>query len=248
MAILLAAVGALSACGGYGSTNPTSPTSSASPTTPTSAAGSTGPTSSTGAPPGAGVTVDELRAGTEWQGTFSITLEVWDYCASPEGSLELSHAETYTRTESFSFATAGPLEDEDGLQETNPFYLSAGTQPNDPGTVQLTIFSAGLLAVEGSNQQPFLHQYWELRYTGGRINGELVDDARPFGFDNNRFYDASPNTPCQPELGMLPTLYPMQEGATMLADIGEREMTMVVEGRSHDDARRFRIEASATRS
>jgi hypothetical protein len=205
------------------------------------------PSTTTTAAATGSLSADELRAGTDWRGTFTIHLEVWDLCASPPGSLERTRSGSYDRTESFTFATAAPFADGDGVHETNPFYVSGGTHVDDPGPVALTIYSAGLLAVDGSGLQPSLHQYWDLAYDGGRLTGTLVDDAAESGFDYNRFYDDDPITPCEPGLGMITKVYPMAEGATLTADLGAGEMTLVIEGASRDAARRFRIEATARR-
>ena len=39
----------------------------------------------------------------------------------------------------------------------------------------------------------------------------------------------------------------MQEGATLVADFGDTAMSLVIEGRSVDEARRWTVEATATR-
>ncbi len=191
--------------------------------------------------------IAELTDGTEWHGSFTITLEVWNYCGSPPGSLELSLADTYERTERFSFSTAAPTEDPSGARERNPFYVSAGTDTEEPGVVNLTMFSAGLVSFD-ENDEPFLVQYWELDYSDGRLTGELVEDGRELGAAFNAFYDENPLVPCQPEQFKLTQPYPMQEGASLVADLGPTLMTMLVEGRSFDESRRWRVEAVATRS
>ena len=189
-------------------------------------------------------TTDDLVAGTEWHGEFTITIERWNYCG-PNGISELVLADTITRTESFSFATSAPFEDESGAQETNPFYFSAGTDPEDPGTVNLTVFSAGLVSFDVTDE-PMLTQYWNAEYVDGQLTGELVEDGREIGAAYNLMWDENPLVPCQPGLEMTQA-YPMQEGATLVADFGDTAMSLVIEGRSVDEARRWTVEATATR-
>jgi hypothetical protein len=194
-------------------------------------------------------TLAELKKGISWKGTFTMTLEAWDYCRSTSGQLKLTRARTYTRTESFSFSTAAPTDNDDGANESNPFYVSAGTNPGKTGSVNMTLFSAGLLGFKDQPQRkPYFHQYWDFDYANGRLIGKLVDDGRELGGAFNVFYDNESFVPCQPQHGTLTKPYLMREGTTLEADLGHDKMTMVVEGRSFDEARRFRIEARATRA
>lgn len=178
-----------------------------------------------------------------------MTLEAWDYCRSPFGKLELTLANTSTRNESFSFTTAPPADNDDGARESNPFYMSAGTDPGKAGKLMLTLFSAGLLSVKGqTNKKPYLQQYWDLDYVRGRLTGELVDDGRELGGAYNNFFDDDSLVPCQPHQGVIRKPCSIREGTTLVGDLSHKQMTMTVGGRNYDEARRFKIEATATRS
>lgn len=199
--------------------------------------------------PNAGVpSVAELSDGIEWQGRFSITLEVWNYCGSGTGDLELTLADTYTLEESFSFSTSAPAEVSDGARESNPFSVSAGTNPDDPGRLTLSLFSAALLTVQSTPNEPYLQQYWDLAYDEGVVTGELIDDGRELGAAFNGFFDEDPLVPCQPQSGTIVKPYTMAEQTTLVAQLRDDDMSLTVQGRSFDEARRFRIEAVATRS
>ncbi len=189
----------------------------------------------------------DLVDGIDWSGTFTMTVEKWNYCGSPPGELVLTLADTYTLEESFSFSTAAPTEVSDATIEDNPFYMSAGTDPEDPGPLTLALFSAALLEVESTPDEPYLQQYWDLAYDDGELTGELVEDGRELGAAFNGFFDEDELIPCKPQLGVIAKAYTLAEGTTLVADLGNDTMTMLVEGRSYDEARRFRIEASATR-
>jgi hypothetical protein len=229
------------------SASSTSSSTSTSSTSSTSTKTSSSTSTTTRGDPSSAPTAAELSDGTTWRGSFTITIEVWDYCASLN---ELSLTDTYTRTEPFSFSSDAPMEVESGLiRESNPFSITAGGEGYEPNGVNLSLFSALPLSVDEYRvDQPYLQQYWELAYSDGRLTGELVDDGIELGAAANHFWDENPLVPCQPDQLTTQMLYPMKEGASLVADIGHTEMSLTMEGRSVDEARRWQVEATATRS
>jgi hypothetical protein len=194
---------------------------------------------------GGGLTVEELRQGIEWSGEFRIAIEVWDYCASFP---ELTMSDSYTRTESFSFSTAAPVDYGSAARETNPFFISAGTDPDVGGPLGLALQSTGVVALPGEEDDPFVLQYWQLAYDAGHLTGELVEDGREMGLAFNGFQDSDTLVPCQPQLGTIIRPYPMHERTTIDAQISGDTVMVVLEGRSVDEARRWRVEGTGTRS
>ena len=188
--------------------------------------------------------VAELRAGTEWEGEFTIVIEVWDYCTS---LANLTKSDSYTKTESFSFSTAGPVDYGPAARETNPFFISAGTDPDEGGDVGLALQSTGVIALPGQESDPYILQFWSLTYDDGHLAGELAEDGLEMGLGFNGFQDNDTLIPCQPHQGSIVRPYPMQEGSTIEAELSGDTASVVIEGRSHDQTRRWRVEASATR-
>ena len=151
-------------------------------------------------------------------------------------------------SESFSFSTAAPVDYGPAARETNPFFISAGTDPDVGGSVVLALQSTGVAALPGQEDEPYVLQYWQLEYADGHLTGKLVEDGRELGLAFNGFQDHDSLIACQPEQGTIVRPYPMKEGATLDAEIGAETVTVVLEGSSYDEARRWRVEATGTRS
>ena len=92
-----------------------------------------------------------------------------------------------------------------------------------------------------------LTQYWDIEYEDGHLTGELVEDGREIGAAYNLIWDENPVVPCQPGGLTMANFYPMQEGATLVAELGATTMALTIEGRSVDESRRWTIEATAAR-
>ncbi len=185
----------------------------------------------------------DLAQGRKSTGTFTIRMEVWNYCGTQGQSLSL--ARTATRTESFSFATGSPTDDGQGGRENNPFSFSGGTDPDRGGSVDLSFFSALVLAVDKEGTRRLMHQYWNLNYQDGHLNAQMVDDGLALGGGANGLFDDDDLVPCQPQLGSISKYYPLADGATISADLTSSHMTLVLDGHSSDEARRVHIEATA---
>lgn len=198
------------------------------------------------APPAAsGVpTVEELRQRMLWEGEFTIDIEVWDYC---NGSGQLMRSAGYSRTESFSFSTDPPVDYGPAARETNPFFVSAGTDPDRGGPVGLALQSTGVVALPGQEDDPYILQFWDLAYDEGHLTGRLVEDGRELGLAFNGFQDQDSLVACQPQLGTIVRPYSMQEGATIDALLRADRVTVVITGQSYDGQRRWRVEGSGTR-
>jgi hypothetical protein len=203
------------------------------------------PLATTAAPGGAVPTVEELRGRMVWEGTFTIALEVWDYC---NGSGQLARSKSYTRTESFSFSTDPPVDYGPAARETNPFFVSAGTDPDRGGPVGLALQSTGVVALPGQEDDPYVLQFWELDYDDGRLTGHLAEDGRELGLAFNGFQDQDLLVTCQPQLGSIVRTYPMQEGTTIDATIRADRVNVVITGQSYDGQRRFHVDAQAVRT
>jgi hypothetical protein len=188
--------------------------------------------------------VDELRHGMAWRGEFSIVIEVWDMCG---GIGELQMSNLYTRTESFSFQTAPPVDYGPAATETNAFFVSGGTDPGRGGVVGLAFMSAGVVGLPGQEDDPLILQFWALEYDDGHLTGTLVRDGHELGVDWNRINDDVPLVVCQPWQGTINMPFPMKAGATLDATITDDQVTLVVEGTSHQLERRWRARATATR-
>lgn len=189
-------------------------------------------------------TMAELRAGTEWEGEFTIAIEVWDFCTT---FAKLTKSDSYSKTESFSFSTAEPVDYGPAARETNPFFISAGTDPDEAGPVGLALQSTGVIALPGQESEPYILQFWRIAYDDGHLTGELVEDGREMGLAFNGFQDSDTLITCQPQQGMIVRPYAMKEGSSIEAEFGDGSLSVLVEGRSHDETRRWRVEATATR-
>jgi hypothetical protein len=196
---------------------------------------------SSGTAPG----VEDLRRGMVWKGEFTIAIEVWDNCG-PAG--ELVQTDRRTRTESFSFATASPVDYGPAARETNAFFISAGTDPNVGGVVGLALQSTGVIALPGQEDDPYILQFWQIEYDDGHLSGRLYEDGREMGLDWNRINDDQPLVVCQPQAPTVNLPYPMKEGTTIDATIDNDRVSMVIVGGSHDDKRRWRVVATASRA
>jgi hypothetical protein len=190
-------------------------------------------------------TVEELREGIVWEGEFTIRIEVWDYCTTFG---KLTKSDSYVRTESFSLQTADPVDYGPAARESNPFFVSAGTDPDRGGSVVLALMSTGVVALPGEESDPYILQFWRLAYDDGHLRGTLVEDGYEMGLAFNGFQDDDLLISCQPQHGKIVRPYPMQEGATIDARFTDETVTMVIEGRSYDEARRWRVEAEGTRT
>jgi hypothetical protein len=239
-ALVLVAAVTLTACSQDSSSTPTSAPAGAQPTASPS---STAIDPSLGEESGAPDAVT-LRAGTEWEGRFTIAIEVWDYCTTFE---RLSRSARYTRAESFSFTTAAPVDYGPAARETNPFFISAGTDPDDGGPVGLALQSTGVIALPGQASEPYVLQFWKTAYDDGHLTGELVEDGLEMGLGFNGFQDNDTVITCQPHQGMIVRPYPMKEGSRLEAEFTDESVSVVIEGHSHDEMRRWRVEATATR-
>ena len=189
-------------------------------------------------------TAAELRAGTEWEGEFTIGIEVWDYCTT---FAKLTKSESYTKTESFSFQTAEPVDYGPAARETNPFFISAGTDPDEGGPVGLALQSTGVIALPGQESDPYILQFWRIAYDDGHLTGELVEDGREMGLAFNGFQDNDTLITCQPHQGMIVRPYAMKEGSSIDAEFSDESVSVVIAGRSHDETRRWWVEATVTR-
>lgn len=182
-----------------------------------------------------------------WTGSFTIQLQSFDYCAT--GGATLSPSGSSTKTESFAFTTEAPKNDGQGGLESNPFNFSAGTDPARGGSVNLALSSALVLnANPPVNTRRVTEQYWDFTYDNGHLSGQLVDDGVALGAAYNAFYDDNPIVPCQPQDGSITKYYPIATGATISADITGSHMSLVLEGESRDQARRFRVDATGDAS
>jgi hypothetical protein len=196
------------------------------------------PSGSSGTP-----TVDDLRAGMVWEGEFTIRIEVWDYCTTFG---KLTKSDSYTRTESFSLQTASPVDYGPAARETNPFFVSAGTDPDEGGSVVLALMSTGVVTLPGQESDPYILQFWNLEYDDGHLTGTLEEDGYEMGLAFNGFQDDDTLITCQPQHGTIVRPYPMREGATIEADFSEDSVDVVIEGRSYDETRRWRVEAEGS--
>jgi hypothetical protein len=189
-------------------------------------------------------TTAELRAGTLWKGEFTIDIEVWDLCTTFDA---YTKSDSYTKTESFSVQTAGPVDNGPGRKETNEFFLSAGTDVGIGGPVGLALQSTGVVALPGQEDDPLILQYWTLSYDDGHLSGELTEDGTDMGLGFNSFQDDDTLVDCQPFQGMIVRSFRIKEGATIEADFDGDSLSMTITGRSTDQKRRFRVDATATR-
>ena len=243
--LLVTGLGLLAGCGSGGGGSSSSSSAASTGTTattvsPTSTeAPPSRPSSGSGTPPTAG----ELAAGKTWAGTFTIRLETWNYCGT--GGADLTLASTSSRAESFTFSTGKALSDGQGGTESNPFSFSGGTDPARAGSLNLSIFSSLVLAVDKQGTRRLLHQYWTFEYRDGKLTGRLVDNGVKLGAASNGFTDADDLVPCRPQLGSIPKYYALDDGATLTADLARSHMTLTLDGRSVDQQRRFHIEADA---
>jgi hypothetical protein len=218
------------------------PSGSSSRSQPVVASGSSGmeaPSGSLGTP-----TEDDLRAGIVWAGEFTIAIEVWDYCTTFG---KLTKSDSYERTESFSLQTAAPVDYGPAARETNPFFISAGTDPARGGSVVLALMSTGVVTLPGQESDPLILQFWRFTYDDGHLSGVLEEDGWEMGLAFNGFQDDDTLITCQPQQGRIVRPYPMQEGATIEADLSNDTVEVVIEGRSYDETRRWRVEAEGTR-
>jgi hypothetical protein len=190
-------------------------------------------------------TVEELRQGMVWEGEFTIVIEVWDQC---NGTGQMTMADRYTKTESFSFQTAPSVDHGPAARESNPFFVSGGTDPTIGGPVGLAFQSTGVIALPGQEDDPYVLQFWELEYETGHLTGRLFEDGSEMGLDWNRISDDQPLVVCQPGTPTVNLPFPMKEGATLDATISDDLVTVVVVGRSYQEERRWRVEATATRT
>lgn len=186
----------------------------------------------------------DLAEGRRWVGTYTIQLESLDYCATHGASL--SPAGLVTHTESFDFTTEAAKDDGQGGRESNPFNFSAGTDPSVGGSTNLALSSALVLNVDQQGTRRVTEQYWNFQYADGHLTGQLVDDGAALGAAFNALYDNNLIVPCEPQLGSISKYYPIAKGATISADITSSHVSLTIEGQSRDQARRFRIDATAT--
>ena len=228
--VLLAAVAVLPACGG-GDEGDASPRSAAS---------LLGPSRS----PVAQQYAKAARAGeASYRGALRITVGYYGYdCQLRDLDLHLLGTRTYRMPVRVVVGDRAVAED---VGESSPFNLIVQADPSNEAAITIVTATVVPDARDGS---PILFEYWKVRSSGTRIDGQLVNSWRRAGIAANVFSTDRLVVPCRPDLGLIPrTTQTINEGARLTGTVTDSAVNLTIRGQTFDKERRFTARISATR-
>lgn len=181
-------------------------------------------------------------ASYEFTGTFTVNVGYFDYCSG--GSRSQTGSQTFTSDATLWIGP--PLHDENGLQEANPFDLSAGSKVlNIDGAV--TFHSAVNFQLDP--RRIAMLQYWHLNYDNrsGAISGQLTNAHADEAANANLLFGKRLLVPCMPQMGSHDWVFPLDAGSTLTGTITTNYAHLEIRGTSRDSLRSISATLSANR-
>jgi hypothetical protein len=178
-----------------------------------------------------------------YRGTLRITVGYYGYDCQLR-DIDLHHQGT--RTYRMPVAVVrGEQAVAEGIRESSPFNLIVQANPRNEAGITIVTATVGSDARDGS---PILFEYWRIRASGSRLEGQLVQSWRRAGLAANIFPTDRLIVPCRPDLGLLPrTIQTINEGARLSGTVTDQRVDLTIRGQTFDKERRFTARVTAAR-
>ncbi|MDN5858051.1 MAG: hypothetical protein L0H84_05455 [Pseudonocardia sp.] len=179
-----------------------------------------------------------------FRGEAEITLRSYGYCGSGGQPVPIAEG---TATAPVTLVVGDPADDGTGGRETNDLHVTLQTDEQaSPGAWAIT---TGLVATTPQSGRPVAVQYWGLAYDGstGEISGTLQEDHAEEALVYNGLAVARLLIPCRPNMGTIPMIAAMAEGAQLQGILTRTGAKFAIAGRSSDGLYEFRIHTGTLR-
>jgi hypothetical protein len=174
-----------------------------------------------------------------YAGTATITLAAYDYCDLSTSQRHPAGQQTVTLP--VELTVSEPVEG-----ETSPLHLTLQTDPaGAPGGFLLTTAQTATTS-QGGLVLPF----WNVEFDAGsgELAGTLAEDHREEAAAANQFAVVQPLVPCQPQLGTIPQIDAMAEGAQLAGSLGTDGARLEFAGSTVTGLWDYHVSAELTRA
>jgi hypothetical protein len=178
---------------------------------------------------------EELTLGT-WVGTAEVDVE---YFAPCDANFDWIQYDALTHTLDVSVTVSEPLQD-----DSNAFALAVISDPLST-EAGFTLASSGRFR---TSKGPVTLVYWDLRYSGTQVSGELVDPHKAEAAVQSLFYTEKPLDPCSDRLGWNLEALTIDAGATLDGELGPDGGELEIRGQTYDTSRYFEATLRLTRA
>jgi hypothetical protein len=186
--------------------------------------------------------------GTEqvYSGDATITISTYDYCDLNTGGRHFVGEQSYTAAA--TMVVSDPISDGEGGAEQNPIHFTLQSdQQTAIGAFSLT--SAQVFTTPQTDRQVAL-TYWSTTYdsTDGNLQAQLVEDNIESAAAYNLVNVEQQLVPCRPQLGTIPMVAAMAEGAQLDGTLDDSDAVIELVATSTDGLYDFRMVTDLTRT
>jgi hypothetical protein len=192
--------------------------------------------------------VTAAAAGTEqiYSGDAMITITTYDYCDLNTGERRFVGEQSYTA--GATLVVSDPISDGEGGVEQNPIHFTLQSdQQTAVGGFSLT--SAQVFTTPQTARQVAL-TYWSTTYdsTDGTLQAQLIEDNVESAAAYNLVNIEQQLVPCQPQLGTIPMVAALAEGAELTGTLDDSGAVVELVATSTDGLYDFRMVTELTRT